>query len=86
MQAIHVRQKVEQDGKVSIRGLPCHKGQEIELVVLIANEAPPSKMRFTGGMFLRSGLVGLWKGQKGLGASSGFARKLRQSAQGIRVR
>ena len=78
-EAIHVHQVIEQDGEVFVTGLPCKKGQHIEMILRIEPSAMPSRM--TARQLLRSGLIGLWKDRKDVGDSTAYARQLREQAQ-----
>ena len=81
MQAIRVNQVVEQDGEIFVTGLPCRKGEIIEMILLIESPAMPGCRRMTARQLLRSGLIGLWKDRKDIGDSTAYARQLREQAQ-----
>lgn len=70
----------EEDGKVTISGLPYRKGDQVEIILL---KEPPSapKRGMTARDLLDSPLVGMWADRQDIGDSSKFARKLRENAQ-----
>ena len=73
------------DGEVHVTGLPCHKGEDIELILLI-DGAPVEngKAPLTASRLRHSGLVGLWKDRTDFGDSSAYAQELRRQAQARR--
>ena len=78
MAAVRVERVVETDGEVTIKGLPCKKGQRVDVVVFVG---PERKRRGTARQLLKSGLVGLWKDRADIADSPIFARELRERAQ-----
>ena len=78
MEAIHIRQIMEKDGEVQIKGLPYKRGQTVEVVVSIQ---PTSPSRLTVGRFRKSGLIGLWRDRDDIDDSASYARQLREQAQ-----
>ena len=78
MDAIQRRQIVEKDGEILIKGLPCKKGQAVEVMVSIQPAPPP---HLTVGRLRRSGLIGLWQDREDMDDSASYARRLREHAQ-----
>ena len=81
MEAIRLHTKVEADGEVTVRGLPCHRGEEVELILLVDHPVGGTKKPLSASRLSRSPLVGIWKGREDLGDSRTFARGLREQAQ-----
>ena len=81
MEAIRVHKRVERDGEIRITGLPCHKGQSVEMILLIEGVAGMEKSALTAAGLRGSGLVGLWKGRPDIADSTTYARRLREHAQ-----
>ena len=82
MQALRLHKKIENDGEVHVTGLPCHRGQHVEMILLIEQEEPASRKTLHADELLKSsGLVGMWSDRTDIGDSVAFARKLRASAQ-----
>ncbi|MDM8516301.1 hypothetical protein QUF76_08895 [Desulfobacterales bacterium HSG16] len=81
MEAIRVKQVVEEDGKVSITDLPCQKGQAVEVIVLLEPLKIAPRNRLTVRQLRQSGLIGLWKDRDEIRDSSAYARQLREQAQ-----
>ena len=80
MEAFRKRALVEEDGKVTVSGVPYRKGDRVE-VILIKSGRARRKRGMTAGEWLDSGLVGLWADRDDIGDSSEFARALREKAQ-----
>ncbi len=78
MEAIQLRQVVEKDGEVLIKGLPYKKGQAVEVVMSIPSTPSP---HLTVGRLRRSGLIGLWHDRDDIDDSASYARQLRERAQ-----
>jgi hypothetical protein len=78
MAAVRVERVVETDGEVIIKGLPCKKGQRVDVVVFVGSER---KRGGTARQLLESGLVGIWKDRTDIPDSPTFARELRERAQ-----
>jgi hypothetical protein len=81
MEAIRFQKVVEKDGEILMTGLPCKKGQRVEMIVLIEPPAIPKRPRMTARQLLDSGLVGLWRNRKDIEDSAAYARQLREQAQ-----
>jgi len=80
MEAIRLHKVVEKDGEILVTGLPCKKGQSVEMILLI--EAPATARRhLTARHILDSGLIGLWKDREDIKDSASYARQLREQAQ-----
>lgn len=76
MKAIHLQAVVDTDGEVVVRGLPYHKGDEIEVVLLRTT----NKKRLTAQQLRNSSLIGLWA-KRNIKDSAAYARQLREQAQ-----
>ncbi|HZX13472.1 MAG TPA: hypothetical protein VFF49_03645 [Thermodesulfobacteriota bacterium] len=61
MEAIRLLKIVEKDSEIIIRGLPCKKGQYMEMVLLIEPSALPKRSRLTARQLLHSSLIGSGK-------------------------
>jgi hypothetical protein len=81
MEAIRLHKTVEKDGEVVVTGLPCRKGQSIEMIVLLSDTEPSSRPYLTAKKLRQSDLVGLWKDRDDIDDSSDYARQLREQAQ-----
>jgi hypothetical protein len=78
MKSLHMHQTVERDGEIHLTGLPCHRGQAVELTVLIPTRGKtPGRRALTARALLGSGLVGLWRARPDVTDASAFARRLR---------
>jgi len=84
METIRIHKVVEKDGEIFVKGVPCKKGQYVEMILLIGPSAMPRRTRLTARRLLRSGLIGLWKDRKDIGDSAAYARQLREQAQSRR--
>lgn len=80
MEAIRLHKVVEKDGEISMSGLPCKKGQQVEMILLMESSDTP-KQHLTADALHGSELIGLWKDREDIGESSDFARELRNQAQ-----
>ena len=80
MEAIRLHKTVEKDGEISVTGLPCRKGQSVEMIVLIDDVNSSVRPYLTAKQLRKSGLVGLWKDRDGIGESSDYARHLQERA------
>jgi hypothetical protein len=80
MEARRIHQLVETDGEITVRGLPCKRGQQVEMILLLDEEAKAAGELPTAQDLLGSGLVGMWADRTDIGDSSGFARTLRARA------
>lgn len=81
MEAIRLNKVVERDGEIFVTGLPCKKGQYVEMILLVEPSAMPRHPRLTACQILHSELIGLWKDRKDIEDSSAYARQLREQAQ-----
>lgn len=81
MEALKIRQTIEEDGELHLTGLPLHKGEKVELIVLHGG-ATEEPSHHTVQELLDSGLLGLWANRTDLGDSAVFARELRGRAAG----
>lgn len=81
MKVIKLQKVVEEDGYLNLDGLPCKKGDSVELVLSIESAPPAERPVMTMQDLLDSGLVGLWKDRTDIGDSAEFARRLREEAQ-----
>lgn len=80
MEALRIRKTLEKDGEITVEDLPCKKGQEVEMIVLLEAPAPRQKRLPTVRDLLESGLVGMWADRTDIQDSAAFARKLREEA------
>ncbi len=76
MEAIRLQTLVNKDGEVMVRGLPFHKGEEIEVILLQTTK----KKKLTAKQLLNSSIIGLWE-ERDINDSPIYARKLREQAQ-----
>jgi len=84
MVARKIHQLVEQDGEITVRGLPCKRGQQVEMIVLLDSGTEAGRRLPTARDFLRSGLVGMWADRTDIQDSADFARSLRErSLRGV---
>lgn len=81
MEAIRLHRVVEKDGELQITGLPCKRGQRVEMILLIEPTIEFKRRGLTARQLLHSGLIGLWKDRKDIGDSTAYARQLREQAQ-----
>ena len=81
MEAVRVYQVVEKDGEILLTGLPCKKGQQVEMIVLIEPASMSDRPRLTARQLRHSGLIDLWKDRKDITDSAAYARQLRERAQ-----
>jgi hypothetical protein len=81
VEAARVYAVLEEDGQVSIEGLPFKKGQRVEVIILAEEYAARRGKGMTAKDLLESPLVGMWKDRTDIGNSAEFARKLREEAQ-----
>jgi hypothetical protein len=81
MEAVRVHKVVEKDGEILVTGLPCKKGQQVEMIVLIEPAAMSERPRLTARQLRHSGLIGLWKDREDIEDSAAYARQLRERAQ-----
>ena len=81
MEAIRLHKVVEKDGEILMCGLPCKKGQKIEMILLMEASDKPKHHHMTAHELRDSELIGLWKDREDIEDSSVFARKLRKQAQ-----
>lgn len=83
MEAIRLRKVVEKDGEISVSGLPCKKGQQIEMIFLLEPSDTSRRPHLTARQLLHSELIGIWKDREDIGDSSSFARQLRIDKEGV---
>lgn len=81
MEAIRVQQTIVKDGEILIEGVPYHKGQVVEIIVLSQPVTTKPRSRLTVGQIRQSGLIGLWKDRDDIQDSVAYARTLREQAQ-----
>lgn len=81
METIHLHKIVEKDGEISLTGLPCKKGQSVEMTLRIEPSGTPGRSPLTARKLLHSGLIGLWKDREDIQDSTEYARQLRERAQ-----
>ena len=82
MEAIRLHQVVEREGEIAITGLPCKKGQHVELILLLIESSVTSQPpRMTAQQLRNSELIGLWKDREDIADSAIYARQLREQAQ-----
>ncbi|MCZ6677553.1 MAG: hypothetical protein O7E52_09905 [Candidatus Poribacteria bacterium] len=77
MEAIRLHKVVEKDGEIVATGLPCKKGQRVELIMLIEPSTTPQQPYLTAHQLLNSELIGLWKDREDIADSGIYARQLR---------
>jgi len=80
MEAFRKSALVEEDGKVTISGLPYKKGDRVEVILLKSGRAG-KRRGMTARELLDSGLVGIWADRDEISDSSEFARSLREKAE-----
>ena len=80
MDAIRIVTTIEQDGSLHLVNLPLTPGQQVEVLLLVASP-PTQRPPLTADRLRNSGLIGLWADRDDLGASTTFARQLREQAQ-----
>ena len=81
MEALRLRRTVKTDGEIHLTGLPCRKGQQVEMIVFIEAPETESRPSLTARELVESGLIGLWKDRVDIGDSAAYARYLRDQAQ-----
>jgi hypothetical protein len=67
---------VIKDGEILLTGLPCKKGENIEMIFLLLNR-PSKKPRLTARKLLELNLIGAWKRRTDIKDSYSYARQLR---------
>jgi len=80
MEALKLSKTIKQDGKLVLTGLPFHRGENVEMIILYSETNKTRRMPKAGDL-LKSGLVGVWKNRKDIKDSSTFSRKLRNQIQ-----
>jgi hypothetical protein len=78
--AIRIQKIVEKDGEIAISGLPCRKGEELDVVVHVRKTRRGTPKYLTARDVLHSDFVGLWEHRKDIRSSTAFARRLRRIA------
>lgn len=81
MEAIRLNKVVERDGEIFVTGLPCKKGQHVEMILLIEPSTMPRHPHLTARQILHSELIGLWRDRGDIEDSAAYARQLRVQAQ-----
>jgi len=81
MEAIRLHKIVEKDGEIAVTGLPCKKGQSVDMILSIEPSAVSRRPSLTARQMLLSGLIGLWKDRKDIKNSADYAHQLREQAQ-----
>jgi hypothetical protein len=81
LEAIRLNKVVERDGEIFVTGLPCKKGQYVEMILLIEPSAMPRYPHLTARQMLNSKLIGLWRDREDIDDSAAYARQLREQAQ-----
>lgn len=81
MEAIRLHEIVKKNGEILVTGLPCKKGQDVEMILLIEPADRLKHSFFTAHKLLHSGLIGFWKNRKDIRDSAVYARQLREQAQ-----
>lgn len=79
MEAIHLQKALKKDGEILVTGLPCKKGEQVEMILLL--DRTSKKPRLTACNLLESNLIGLWKNRKNVKDSPSLARQLREQSQ-----
>ena len=81
MEAIRLHTTIEKDGEIVVTGLPCQKGQTVEMIVLLEPLVIENQSASTASRLLRSELIGLWEDRQDITDSATYARHLREQAQ-----
>ena len=81
MEAIRLNKVVERDGEIFVTGLPCKKGQYVEMILRIEPSPMPGHPHLTARQMLHSELIGLWRDREDIEDSAAYARQLREQAQ-----
>ena len=81
MEAIRLHRVIEKDGEIVVTGLPCKKGESVEMILLIEPSVGRDRLALTARLLRCSGLVGLWKDRQDIKDSTAYARQLREQAQ-----
>jgi hypothetical protein len=81
MEAVRTHGVVEKDGEICLTGLPCKRGQQVEMIILIGAKKRLTKPSLSARHLLNSNLIGLWKNRRDIGDSVTYATTLRQQAQ-----
>ena len=77
MYALKFTRCLKKDGVLSVSGLPCAKGEIVEVIVLRQDrKESASRIRLAD-----TGIVGIWKHRSDIEDSSAYARSLRNLAQ-----
>ncbi len=80
MEALRIRKTLDKDGEITVEDLPCKKGEEVEVILLLEPSQARQKRLPTVNDLVESGLVGMWKDRTDIEDSAAFARKLRDEA------
>ncbi len=81
MEAIRLNKVVDRDGEIFVTGLPCKKGQHVEMILLIKPSTIPRHPHLTARKILHSELIGLWRDREDIEDSAAYARQLRAQTQ-----
>lgn len=81
MEAIRLHKIVEKDGQILVTGLPCKKGDSVDIILWLESAPKAKRPYLTARALLNSGLIGLWKNRRDIKDSANFARKIREKAQ-----
>jgi len=76
MEAVCLHKIIEKDGEISITGLPCKKGQHVEMILLMEPSNVPTRPRLTARQLLSSELIGLWKDRRDIDIIGGTMNQL----------
>lgn len=81
MQALKVHQVVKKDGEIRLTGLPCQKGQDVEMILLLGDVAASGPPVLRASDLKKSAIAGLWRDRNDIDDTPSFARKLREQSQ-----
>lgn len=79
MKTLRMKQEIKNDGEIHVTGLPCKKGDNVELILLIENDS--GKPPLTARKLLNSEIIGMWSDRSDIIDSSEYARRLREMAE-----
>ncbi|MCP4749444.1 MAG: hypothetical protein GY866_00990 [Proteobacteria bacterium] len=81
METIRLFSEITKDGELHINGLPCRKGEKIEILLFRQSKVKFNDIGLTAKELKESGIVGFWKNRDDFDNSSKYARLLRERAQ-----
>ena len=81
MQALKVHQVVKKDGEIRLTGLPCQKGQDVEMILLLDDATASRAPVLRASDLKKSNLAGLWNDRGDIDDTPSFARGLREQNQ-----